>query len=142
MALNLDKIKERMEKIQNKGGGSSNYWKPEDGAVVRILPSPDGDPVKDFHIHYEIARGGVLCPKRNFGDDCVVCSFASKLYAAGKEKNNQEDYIGGATFMEIVKAWELGKLIYLYNEIPESLFTDEISAINPTIINGNLELLK
>lgn len=31
------------------------------------------------------------------------------------EKNGQENYIGGATFLEIHMAFELGKKIYLYN---------------------------
>jgi predicted adenylyl cyclase CyaB len=54
------------------------------------------------------------------------------------EKNNQQNYIGGATFMEIVKAWELEKKIFFYNPIPDNIFKDEILGINPIIINQNL----
>ena len=58
------------------------------------------------------------------------------------EKNGQENYIGGATFMEIAKAWELNKKIYLLNPIPKSIFTDELIGINPIILGGNLKLIK
>ena len=55
------------------------------------------------------------------------------------EKNNQLNYIGGATFLEIFRAWEMGKKIFLYNPIPENIFKDELIGINPIIINGNLQ---
>jgi len=58
------------------------------------------------------------------------------------EKNNIPNYIGGATFLEIYKAWELNKKIFLINPIPESNFKDELLGINPIILNGNLEEIK
>lgn len=54
------------------------------------------------------------------------------------EKNNQPNYIGGATFLEIYKAWDYGKKIFLINPIPETNFKDELMAINPKIIYQNL----
>ena len=58
------------------------------------------------------------------------------------KKNNQPNYIGGATFMEIVKAWELEKKVYFYNPIPDNIFRDELIGINPTIIYGDLKKIK
>ena len=58
------------------------------------------------------------------------------------EKKGQPNYIGGATFLEIYKAWDLRKKIFLYNPIPDNMFKDELIGINPLIINGNLELIK
>lgn len=57
------------------------------------------------------------------------------------EKNGQKDYIGGATFLEIYMAFELGKKIFLYNPIPESFLKDELLGMNPVIINGDLDLV-
>lgn len=57
------------------------------------------------------------------------------------EKNGQQNYIGGATFLEIFKAFELGKKIYLYNPIPENILKDELLGMNPTIVDGNLDLV-
>ena len=64
------------------------------------------------------------------------------LLVLNYKKNNQQNYIGGATFMEIMKAWELNKKIYLYNPIPENIFTDELTAINPILINQDLINIK
>lgn len=58
------------------------------------------------------------------------------------EKKGILNYIGGATFLEIYKAWELDKKIFLYNPLPNCSFTDELIGINPVIINGNLELIR
>jgi hypothetical protein len=58
------------------------------------------------------------------------------------EKKGIPNYIGGATFLEIYKAWELGKKIFFYNPLPNCCFTDELRGINPTVINGNLELVQ
>lgn len=58
------------------------------------------------------------------------------------EKNSQPNYIGGATFLEIFKAFELGKKIFLFNPIPESVFKDELMAMRPIILNGDLSKIK
>lgn len=57
-------------------------------------------------------------------------------------KDGQPNYIGGATFMEIIKAWELNKKLFLYNPIPQSIFTDELIGMNPIILNGDLSKIK
>ena len=61
-----------------------------------------------------------------------------------KEKDGKifQNYIGGATFLEMYDAFRLGKKIYLYNDIPDGMLYDEIEGFNPVIINGNLELIK
>jgi hypothetical protein len=54
------------------------------------------------------------------------------------EKNGKSNYIGGATFLEIYKAFDLGKKIFLYNPIPETNFKDEIVGMGAMIIHGDL----
>lgn len=54
------------------------------------------------------------------------------------EKNGQPNYIGGATFLEIYKAFESNKNVYLYNPIPESNFKDELIGMGVLVINGDL----
>jgi len=54
------------------------------------------------------------------------------------EKNGQPNYIGGATFLEIYKAWELGKKVFLYNPIPDNMLKDELLGFGPTILNGDI----
>ena len=58
------------------------------------------------------------------------------------EKHGQLNYIGGATFLEMFKAFELNKKIYLYNPVPDGMLTDEILGFGPIVINGNLTKIK
>jgi hypothetical protein len=58
------------------------------------------------------------------------------------DKNGQPHYIGGATFLEIYKAWEMNKKLFLYNPIPDNIFRDELTGINPKILNGDLSEIK
>jgi predicted transcriptional regulator len=53
-------------------------------------------------------------------------------------KNSQKNYIGGATFLEMYDAFRMQKDIYLYNQIPSGILTDEIIGFNPIIIDGDL----
>lgn len=57
------------------------------------------------------------------------------------DKNKVPNYIGGATFLEVYKAFELGKKIFFYNPIPEGILKDELLAMQPVIINQNLTLV-
>lgn len=57
------------------------------------------------------------------------------------DKNGVRNYIGGNTLMEMGLAYWLGKQIYLLNPIPDISYKDEITAMQPTIIDGNLKIL-
>lgn len=57
------------------------------------------------------------------------------------EKNGQQNYIGGATFLEMYDAFRLGKKIYLYNDIPDGLLRDEIAGFEPTLLHRDLKLV-
>lgn len=54
------------------------------------------------------------------------------------DKNQIKNYIGGNSFLETGFAHVLNKRIYLINDIPEMIYTDEIVAMEPVILNGNL----
>lgn len=53
-------------------------------------------------------------------------------------KNGIENYIGGNTFLEMGFAHVLDKHIFLYNPIPTLSYTDEIRAMQPMVLYGNL----
>ncbi|MBQ7137013.1 MAG: hypothetical protein IJO43_03465 [Bacilli bacterium] len=63
-------------------------------------------------------------------------------YDKDKEGKIYKNYIGGATFLEMYDAFRLGKKIFLMNDIPEGMLYDEIDGFNPTILNGNIDLVK
>ena len=54
------------------------------------------------------------------------------------DKKGISNYIGGNTFLEMGFAHILNKPIYLLNDIPEMLYTDEIRAMQPIVLNGDL----
>ncbi len=92
MGLDLKKIQSRLDSVKsnNKAGGS--FWRPKDGQqVIRIVPTADGDPFKDYWFHYNLGeeqRSGVLCPKKNHGEECPICDFKDQLW---KEYNATQD---------------------------------------------------
>ena len=57
-------------------------------------------------------------------------------------KNGIENYIGGATFLEIYDAFRMYKKIFFVNDIPDNMLKDELIGFNPTIIGNDLTLIK
>jgi hypothetical protein len=57
-------------------------------------------------------------------------------------KNGQENYIGGATFLEIYDAFRMNKKIYFVNDIPNNMLKDELIGFNPTIVGNDLVKIK
>ena len=90
MGINLDKMREKLATLKGNGGDRDSFWRPEDGNQdIRIVPTPDGDPFKEKHFHYNLGNTpGFLCPKRNYGDECPVCEFASQLWRDGVDNND------------------------------------------------------
>jgi len=124
MALNLDLMRDKLNSLNGKGD-KKDFWRPQDGENnIRIVPTPDGDPFKEHWFHYNLAQGGFLCPKRNFGDDCPVCSFANSLWNEGGEESRRQakDLFAKQRFFspvlvrgeesEGVKVWGFGKMAY------------------------------
>ena len=89
MAIDMEKMRAKLSKLRGEGngGGNSVFWKPNEGNQdIRIVPTNDGDPLKEMWFHYNLGNNrGFLCPKRNFGDRCPVCDFASNLWRDGVE---------------------------------------------------------
>ena len=92
MALNLEAMRAKLETSKNGNHSSKNdtRWRPEQGdQTIRILPTKDGDPFKEFQFHYNVGKNpGILCPKRNFNEECPICDFASKLWKEGVTNND------------------------------------------------------
>ena len=94
MALNIEKMRQKLEASRNGGKMKKDTgfkWRPSEGdQTVRILPTADGDSFREFQFHYNVGKNpGILCPKRNYGEDCPICDFASKLWRQGTETNNE-----------------------------------------------------
>ncbi len=58
------------------------------------------------------------------------------------ERNGIKNYIGGNSFLEMGIAYHYHKKIFLLNDFPENItYLEEIKAMKPNIINGNLALI-
>ena len=94
MALNIEAMRQKLSNSQNRTSGKSNdtKWRPSEGdQTIRILPTADGDPFKEFHFHYNVGKNpGILCPKKNYGEHCPVCDFASQLWRDGVDNNSDQ----------------------------------------------------
>lgn len=58
------------------------------------------------------------------------------------DKDGIPNYIGGNSFLEIGFAYVLKKKIFLLNPVPNAKYKDEIFAMEPVVINRNLNLIK
>ena len=125
MALNLDAMKAKLDKLNGKSEGKKNFWRPEDGeSNIRIVSTADGDPFKEKFFHYGIGGQSFLCPKRNFGDDCPACNFANQLWNEGTEeskKQAKEMFAKQRFFSPVlvrgeedqgIRVWGYGKMAY------------------------------
>jgi predicted RNA-binding protein with PUA domain len=61
------------------------------------------------------------------------------VLAVNEDKNGIKNYIGGNTFLELGFAHVLDKEIYLLNEVPDVSYQDEIIAMKPVVLNGDLK---
>lgn len=55
-----------------------------------------------------------------------------------KKRKDIDNYIGGNTLLEMGFAHVLNKKIFLLNPIPNMNYSDEVEAMKPIIINGDL----
>lgn len=64
------------------------------------------------------------------------------LLVVNEDKDGIENYIGGNTFLEMGFAHVLDKKIYLLNDIPDMPYTDELLAMQPVVLKGDLSKIK
>jgi len=126
MAIDIKKMKAKLAALQNKGSGKNLFWRPDEGVTysVRIVSTPDGDPFKESWFHYEIGKNTIPCPKKNHGEDCAICAFASKLFKENTEESNKmaKKFLPRQRFFspvvvrgeekDGVRVWGYGKTVY------------------------------
>lgn len=126
MAINLDAIRSKLDKLQNQTTKQNNLWKPEPGKQqIRIVPYQHNkeNPFLEMHFHYDLAKRNYLSPM-TYGRPDPVIEFAEKLKSSG---NSDEWKLGKKmepkmrTYVPIVvrgkesegvKFWGFGKTVY------------------------------
>jgi hypothetical protein len=122
----VPKIKEILEKRGHKITLPNSFEEPfKEEEIKKISPEEHSKWKREM-----MKRTEKDIPKN---DAILVLNF---------EKKGIPNYIGGATFIEIIKAWELNKKIFFMNPLPNCSFTDELKGMNPIIINQDLNLIK
>lgn len=90
----------------------------------------------------EASKGGVASSYKAQHDVIrryyEVVKSADAILVANYEKKAIRGYIGGNTFLEMGFAHVLNIPIYALYPLPESPFIDELRAMEPTILNGDL----
>ena len=114
-AMKEELIKRTQESDERKEGGDfSKYFKDdvevgfvkfgatkEDPHIIDIIPFIAGDKMPDFmrvkegkpayyldiYVHQNIGGGKawIVCPAKNYGDDCPICEYINSLVKEGKE---------------------------------------------------------
>ena len=126
MALDLNAIRGRLNKLQNTGNTKSNLWKPTPGKhQVRIVPYlfNKENPFIELYFHYNINNKTYLSPS-SFGRPDPIVEFADKL----KRMGDKEDWKAAKkmepklrTFVPVlvrgeegegIKFWGFGKTVY------------------------------
>lgn len=92
-------------------------------------------------------KNGDIEFRRKAGKDLIKRYFkiikdADAILVLNLDKNGIKNYIGGNTFLEMGFAYVLNKKIFLFNNIPDMLYKDEIKAMNSVIINGDITKIK
>jgi hypothetical protein len=111
----------------------------EKAGHIITLPNSFNEPLKEESmkkkgLEYHAKWKGEMIKKNNKNiepnDALLILNF---------NKNGEDNYIGGATFLEAYHAFEMNKKIFFYNSLPENkYFKDELIGFNPTIINKDL----
>ena len=129
----------------------SKYFYSEIKKIAKILddmeheisyPNSYDEPFAEERFKQMSAKEHIKWKAMMMGRDKENIEPQDAILVLNFEKNEIPNYIGGATFLEVYKAWEMSKKIFFYNPLPNCSFSDELKGINPVIINGDLSLIK
>ncbi len=127
MALDMSKVKSRLEALKSNTTKNTSLWKPEIGKnLIRIVPYMPHNPENPFielYFHYGINNKTYISPS-SFGRPDPIVEFANKL----KKSGDKEQWKRGRalepklrTYVPIlvrgkesegVKFWGMGKQVY------------------------------
>jgi len=105
------------------------------------LPNSFESPMKEEEMKRKSAEDHRAWKARMIRAHDTKVDAADAVLVLNYEKNGQSNYIGGATFLEVYKAFEKRKEIYVWNPLPKNIFHDELLAFGCTVINGDLSLI-
>ena len=126
MALDLSKVKARLEALKSNSTKSTSLWKPKPGKnLVRIVPYTHNteNPFIELYFHYGMNNKTYISPM-SFGRPDPIVEFANRLKKSGDKeqwKKGREREPKMRTYVPIlvrgeesegVKFWGMGKQVY------------------------------
>jgi hypothetical protein len=132
--MNLDEIRKRMDRLQNKSTGTqskssykANFWKPKAGekSVIRIVPYKHNKevPFTELYFYFGIDKPRMISLS-NFDESDPILEFATQLRKSGDADNitlAKKLYPKMRIFAPVivrgeedkgVRFWEFGKMVY------------------------------
>jgi len=103
-----------------------------------LLPSGYGEEAPVYRTRELSEEEFVRAKQALFRKDDEHVKISDALLVLNYDKPSSPNYIGGAVFLEMFRAYQQGKPIYLYRSIPKNNLTDEIRGLAPIIINEDL----
>jgi len=73
---------------------------------------------------------------------CKIIESADAILVLNFDKKGVRNYIGGNVFLEMGFAHIIDKKIFLLNDIPDTFYKDEIKAMQPIVLHGDLSKIK
>ncbi|MDO8555934.1 MAG: hypothetical protein Q7R96_02050, partial [Nanoarchaeota archaeon] len=107
------------------------------GHVV-TLPNSYYDPLKEEVMKTVGAVDHALWKGEMLRAQKVKVAANDAVLVMNFEKNGVPNYIGGATFLEVYMAFDLGKPVYLWNPLPDGSLQDELRGMRVQVIDGDL----
>ena len=130
--MDLNQIKKRLDKLNNKGGGGSsdfkaNFWRPPVGekSQVRIVPYKHNKdfPFSELYFYFGIGKPRMIALS-NFEESDPIMEFAAQLKKSGDKENMElakKLWPKFRVFAPVVvrgeedkgvRFWEFGKMVY------------------------------
>ena len=114
----------------------------EDAGHHITLPNSYDNPGKEEAMRQEGAQAHVQWKASMIRLQKEKVEANDAILVLNLEKNGVQNYIGGATFLEIFQAFELEKKIFIYNPLPDGIFKDELTAMAPHVIHRDLSRIR
>ena len=105
------------------------------------LPNSFRNPFKEDEMRAKGVTEHATWKSKMFRLQAKKIKVNDAILVVNLEKNGIKNYIGGSTFLEVYEAFTQNKKIFFYNPIPEVNYKDELIAIRPIVINGDLTLI-
>jgi hypothetical protein len=126
MAIDINKIKNKLAQLSGKKRTSSSLWRPEGRHTVRLLPmqNTDGTPFHERYFYYNIGNNrGILAPHQ-FGKPDPIQELINRLHEDGSSNSRElakKLYPKLRTYAAVVvrgeedkgpRLWGFGKQVY------------------------------